>query len=187
MFSDGHCQKSSLHAGKCRLVGSGDDDHGFCATSFIEIAFQKFADFPAPLTDEGDHVHVRLGFAGHHPHQSGFAHAAAGEDAKALAAAKRSKCVDGFDAGFKRLIDAAALEWVRCLEVQLGEWLLRDVTQIIERLAHAIDHPAQEYLAHRHAERMPGGDYFAARANALRIAKRHQEQIAIAKADHFGQ
>ena len=55
------------------------------------------------------------------------------------------------------------------------------------RLAQAVDDPALEGAADRHAQRRAGGDDFAAGMDAVDFAQRHQQQMMIAEADHLGQ
>jgi len=60
ILRDGHGEKRAFHAVQCGFVGRGDDDDGFLAAIFVEIAFEKFAYFTAAFADERDDIHVRF-------------------------------------------------------------------------------------------------------------------------------
>ena len=93
-------------------------DDGFLAARLIEVALQKFAHFAPAFADERDDVHVGFGVRRHHAQQGGFADAAAGKNAEALAATARHERVNGLDACLKNLVNALALERVRRQQVQ---------------------------------------------------------------------
>ena len=71
------------------LVGGGDHHHRFAPARLVQVFLHELAHFAAPFADQRDDVDIRLRLAGDHAQQSGFAHAAAGENAQALAASAR--------------------------------------------------------------------------------------------------
>ena len=80
-------RNAPFHAVQGRLIGGGDDDHGFFSALLIQIPFQKLAHFASAFADERNDIHVRLSLRSHHAEQRGFADAAAGKNAQPLAAA----------------------------------------------------------------------------------------------------
>ena len=151
----------------------------------VQIAFQKFAHFAAAFADQRDDVHVGLRLRRHHAEQGGFAHAAAGENAEALAAAKRDERVHRLDAGLKNLVDALAFERMRRTQIQADEMIRDNRAVAVNRISQAVNHAALERAADGHAHRRAGGDDFAAGMNAVQFAERHQQQMMIPKADDF--
>ena len=59
--------------------------------------------------------------------------------------------------------------------------------EIVERLAQAVNDPALEPLANRHAQGRAQGNDFAARMDALDFAQRHEQDVVIPKTDNLGQ
>ena len=149
--------KAPLSAGQGGLVGGGDDDDGFAAAGLVQIFFEEFAHFAAAFADEGDDVDVGLGLAGDHAQQGGFADAAAGEDAEALAAAAGNKSVDGLDAGLEGLADALALEGMGRLEIQADVVGGLDGALFVEGVAQAVQHAALQCVRRRGRARRSRG------------------------------
>ena len=113
VLGDRHGQEGAFDAREGGLVRGGDDHDGFAPAGFVEVFFEELAHFAAAFADQGDHIDVGFGLAGHHAQEGGFADTAAGEDAEALAAAAGDESVDGLDAGAKHVADALAFERVR--------------------------------------------------------------------------
>ncbi len=172
---------------KRRLVRGGDDDDGFFAAGVVEIAFQKFADFAAALADERNDVHIGIGAGGHHAQQRGFADAAAGENAEALAAAARHERVNGLDAGLENLFNALALERMRRHQVQFNGMFGLNRPQTVNGPAQAVEHAAFQGVADADSHRRAGGGDFAAGMDAMQFAQRHQQQMVVPKPDDLGE
>ncbi len=187
MLGDGQREKRAFHAVERRLVGRGDNDDGFFSAALVQIAFQKFAHFPAAFADERDDIHVRLGLRRHHAKQRGFADAAAGENAEALAAAERGERVHRLDAGLENVVDAVALERMRRAQMQADGMFRDNRAKVVQRIAEAVNHAALQRAANGHAQRRTGGDDFRAGGDAVDFAQRHQEQMMVAEADDFRQ
>ena len=137
-------------------------DHGFFPARVVQIAFQKFAHFAAAFADERDDVHVRLRLRRHHAQQRGFADAAAGKNAQALAASERGERIHRFDARLENLLDALAFERMRRAQIQADEMVRHNRAVSVNRIAQPVNHAALERAADRHAQRRAGGDDFAA-------------------------
>jgi hypothetical protein len=90
VLGDGGRGERGLDAHERRLVGRRDDDDG-AVDGVAEVALDELAHLAATLADEADDVHVAGRAAGDHAEQRGLAHARAGEDAEALAAARRGR------------------------------------------------------------------------------------------------
>ncbi|MCG3778594.1 MAG: hypothetical protein JW388_1315 [Nitrospira sp.] len=76
---------------------------------------------------------------------------------------------------------------MRRIQIQLRQWQTRNLRSFIERMSHAIDHAAQKFVAHWHAQRMSRGHHFCARTNTVHFAQRHQEQFLVTETHHFCQ
>ena len=170
-----------------RLVGGGNDDDGFFAAGCVQIAFEKFADFAAAFADQRDDVHIGVGVRRHHAQQGGFADAAAGKNAEALAAAARHEGVNRLDAGLENFLDALALERVRRQQVQFHGLLGLNRAETVNRPAQAVEHAALERVADADAHRRAGGGDFAAGMDAVQFAQRHEQQMMVPKTDDFGE
>lgn len=125
--------------------------------------------------------------AGHHAEQGGFADAAAGENAEALAAAARDVGIDGLDAGLENVADALAFERVRRWQHGADGALGEDGAEVVERRAEGVDDAAFQTFTNGHLERCAEGDDFAAGVDAVDFAERHEEDVAAAEADDFGE
>lgn len=143
VFGDGGGGKRAFDAGECGLVGGGYDDDGAGAAGVVEVFFEEFADFASAFADEGDDVDVGFGAAGDHAEEGGFADAAAGKDAEALAAAAGGEGVDGFDAGLEYVRDALAFEGVWGEEVDAGVVVCVEGAESVEGAAEAVDDAAE--------------------------------------------
>ena len=72
-----------------------------------ERVVEEFAHLAAAFADERDHHRVEIGRARQHRQQGRFADAGAGENADALAGAKRREEIDDADAGLDRRLTRA--------------------------------------------------------------------------------
>ena len=160
----------------------------FLRPRFVQVAFQKFTHFAAAFADERDDVHVGLGLRRHHAEQRGFADAAAGENAEALAAAAGHERVHGLDAGLENIVDALALERMR-RAADAGRRYVRAMTG--PRSSSGWPRPSitRPLSALPTATRSgaPVAMTSAAGMNAVDFAQRHQQQMVVPKADDFRQ
>src|SRR5690242_13544459 len=85
------------------------------------------------------------------------------------------------------MADALALEWMRRRQIQADAVVAWYGAEIVERIAKAVNHPAHERIAHRHAQSRTKRDDFAARMNTANFAERHEQDMVIPKTDHFSQ
>src|SRR5581483_2212435 len=166
---------------------SCDNNDGLAAACFVEVLLQKLAHFTTAFADQRDDVDVGLGVAGDHAQERGFAHAAACEDAEALAAAAGDESVHGLDAGAEGIADALALERVRRQKIQTDRVVGLNRPEVIQRLAQSIDHTALEAFADRDTKRGAERDDFAAGMDTAQFTQRREEDVVIAEADHLGE
>ncbi len=114
-----------------------------------EVVLYEFLDFPAAFADEADDDDVGLGIAGHHAQQHALAHAGTGEQAHALAAADGQQAVDGAHTRVQHRIDGRARQGIDRLGGQGSEFGARERAQSVQWASGAIQHPAQQGIAHR--------------------------------------
>src|SRR5262252_8434691 len=117
-----------------------------------EIALAECDNVSAALAREADDVDVRPDVAREHPRLRALAHAAAGEDADALALAESQQTIDAPHAGFHGLADARAGQRIVRLQLQIGGFAPSMQRLAVERPAERIDDPAEEPIADRHCE-----------------------------------
>jgi len=73
-----------------------------------------------------------------------------------LAPADRGHRVDGLDPGLHRLLHRLPLDHRRRLDLELAQGGALDRAEAVERLAQRADHAAEERVADRHREHLPG-------------------------------
>ena len=78
------------------------------------------------------------------------------DDQLALATADRGHRVDRLDAGLHRLVHRLPLHHRGRLQFQLPQRGVLDRAQAVERLAQRADHPAEERIAYRDGQHLPG-------------------------------
>src|SRR5439155_4704191 len=114
--------------------------------------------------------------AGEHAERRALADTATGEDADALAFAAGQKTVDSPNSCSERFVDRPAAQRVRRL-VGDGVALVRtERAKAIDRLRQSVDDAAQELLTDRHVEAAITRVDRAARAHAVGVGERHQDQ-----------
>ena len=86
----------------------------------------------------------------------GLARLAVADDQLALAAADGDHRVDGLDAGLERLVDRLPVGDARGGRFERPGLVGEDRPLLVDRLAERIDHPADEGVAHRHAQQVAG-------------------------------
>ena len=98
-FADGGSEIGPAHPYERRRIRRGCNDDGSLQTILTEVSFNKLPDFPTPLSNKRNHIHIRLRIPGHHPQQDAFAHAGSGHDGRALALGKGDQAVDHSQGG----------------------------------------------------------------------------------------
>jgi len=167
-------------------VRGGHDDHGAAQALRPQVLLDEFADLAAPLADQADHVDVGLRVARDHPQENALPHAGAGEDAHLLALAAGQQAVEHADAEIHGLHDPPPLQGVDRLGIQRVVVLRLDGAPAVDGVAQAVDDPPQELLAHGDGRLAPQRDDLAARAHALQVVQRHEEDLPLAEPDHLG-
>ena len=89
ILGDRRRQPGAVQAHQRRMVGRRRDDHRARQAVAAEDALDEFLHFAAALADQADDDDVGRGVARHHAQQHALADAAAGEQADALAPARR--------------------------------------------------------------------------------------------------
>ena len=168
----------ALHAHQRRRVGRrGDDDRA--ADAFLaEDVLDEFLDLAAALADQADDDHVGGGVARHHAEQHALAHAGAGEQADALAAADGQHRVDRAHAGVERRAHRVAVHRVDRPARQRLVVHLRERALAVHRLALRIDDAAEQAVADRQVQRAVDG----APPRMARGAELHRHRPATAAA-----
>src|SRR5690606_32994555 len=101
---------------------------------------------PATLADETDNDDVGGGEARHHAEQHALAHAAAGEQAHALAAADGEQRIDGAYAHIERFTDGTARHGIDGTAGQRNACRGVDGTLAVQRHAGTVDDAAQQAI-----------------------------------------
>ena len=139
------------------------------------------------LAHQADDVHVGLGVAGDLTHEGRLAHAGAGEHAHALPLAHRQQRIDGPHPQAERPLHPPAAQRVgagRSTAQSIGVPVERPAA--VHRLAQAVEHPAQQPLAHQDRQRPAHGVTTASGPTPVDLAQRHQHRLVAAEADHLG-
>ncbi len=182
-------RERGLDAHERGLVG-GRDDHDRAGHALgPEVALDELAHLAATLADQADDVDVGGRRAGDHAQQRRLADAGAGEDAEPLAAAARHERVERADAERDALVDARALQRIgrRRLHVaRATPSATADRPEAVDRTAEAVERAAEQIVGDVDAQRATGRAHARARADARRLAERHQQRAAGAEADHLG-
>ncbi|MCY1281642.1 hypothetical protein D9M70_304540 [compost metagenome] len=140
----------------------------------------------ATLADQPDHHDIGLGLPGDHAQQHALADAATGEQADALALADGEHGVDGAHADVQRLLHRAALERVDGRQLGGQRVAAAELAEVVERLAEAVDHPAEPGLVDLQARLVARREYPRAGHQPDRLLERHQVGDLAVEADHLG-
>jgi hypothetical protein len=105
MLGDGGGIGGAVQTQQGRRVGRGGDHGGAFQPFLAEDVLDEILDLAAAFADQADHHDIGRGIARHHAQQHGFAHAAAGEQAHALATPHGEQGIDGADAHVKHVLD----------------------------------------------------------------------------------
>ena len=163
---------------------SPDDDRARHALG-AEVALDELPHLAATLADEADHVDLVRRRAGDHAQQGRLADARTGEDAEALADAAGHERVERPDAERHALGDAGTLERVG-RRASARPRAVRGGPEAVDRPAEPVQRAAEQVVGDVDAQRMAGGGHPRARADARRLAQRHQQRAAVAEADDLG-
>ena len=185
ILRDSRGRHGTLDTHERRLIRRSYDDNGAFHAFRPKIALDEVAHLTATLAHQCDDTDVSLRVAGDHREQRGLAHAGTGHDADTLSLAHRDQAIDGPHANVEALVDARPLQRVRwrCLQRILP--LAENRPLVVHGIAEAIEHASQELRPHLDLQRLLRGDHFAARADALHLADRHEHDIALAKTHDF--
>jgi len=167
-------------------VGGGHDDNGAPQPLGPQVLLDELADLASPLADQADDVHVGFREAGNHTHEDALPHPGAGEDAHLLPLAAGQKAVEGADAQVHGLRDPAPLQGVDRLGVQRVVVLELHGPLAVDGVAEPVDDPAQEFSPHGDRRLAAEGDDLAARADALKVVQRHQQDLSLPEPHHLG-
>ena len=170
-------------------VAGGADHHAALSSLFAQRVLEELHHLATALADEADHEHVGARLPGDLSEQRALAHAAAREEADALAFAHREESVDGAHPEGQGLLDAGAGEGVgrRAHHRERHEPRQRlERRSAVDGLAEAIEHPAEERIANRDGEPCPERPHLVIRAYALGRAQGHQHRAIEMKAHHLG-
>src|SRR5215472_9706039 len=105
---------------------------------------QEGAHLPVALANHGNHAYVGEVVARHGAEQRAFAHAAAAEDADALAFAAGKQAIDAADAGYQWFVDVFAFERAGRSLVKIVGSLCLDRRAGIEWAAEAVEDAAEQ-------------------------------------------
>ena len=169
-----------------RRVRRRGDDHRTAATFLAQRVLDELLHFAAAFPDQPHHHHVGVGVFGHHAQQGGLAHAGAGEQAQALAAADGEQRVDRAHAGVQRSVDRLARHRVDRLGLERGLFAAVQRAGAVQRQAVGADHAAEQARAHRQAATARARAHPRIRQHAMHVADRHQQQALVGEADHLG-
>ncbi len=142
-LGDRQCQIGGLAAHQRRLVRGRDDHHGAGKPGRAEVVLKELLHLAAALADQPDHRNVGLDVAGEHRQQHRFAHAGAGENAHALAAAAGREGIERPHAEIERSAHPpAGMGGRRVVAEAIRRRPRRQRALAVDRLAHRIDDPA---------------------------------------------
>ncbi len=186
VFGDGGRDIGAAHAYQGRLVARRHHDHRFSEPLRLQVLLDELAQLAAALSDQGDHVDVRLGVAGDHAEEGRLADAGAGHDADPLTFAAGQKPVDGADAEVQRLPDRAALHRVHRKRVDrvLVDGL--DGPLVVDGVAQAVDDPPEKGRSHPQGRLLAADRDDAAKPHPPEFPQRHEQGLVLAEADHLG-
>ena len=184
----GHCggHEAGPHPQHRRFIRGADHHHRLAAALWPQVLLQELANFAAALANQGPHHHVRIGVAGDHAHEHALAHPGAGEQAHALAAAGGGHGVDGPDAGGDRLTDPGAIQGPRGGAIQRVVCLAIHSRAAVDHPPHAVEHPAEQFVAHPHPSLARLGQHLVAAGDALGVAKWHEQGAVVPETHHLG-
>ena len=123
-----------------RRVGRRCDHHRARERLGGQDVFHELAHFAPTLADQSDHDDIGRRIARHHAEQHALAHAAAGEQAQALAASDREQRVDRTHADVEDFADRLALERIEGTAVQRNIPIEQQRAAVIERAAGTVYH-----------------------------------------------
>ena len=95
IFGDAGCGQWRPSRGEGGLLGSGHDHHRTTQTLGAKVFLDEFPHFAAAFANQTDHVDLTARITRDHSHKSAFPHAAAREDAHALAFATGHHRING--------------------------------------------------------------------------------------------
>ena len=169
------------------MIGGCHHKHRAPQPLRAQILIHELHNLAAAFAHQRDHVDVRLDVARDHAHQRALAHAAARENAHALALADGEHAVDDAHAHLDHLADGRAVHWVCVVAVDGIAHARRQRRAAVDGIAQRVDGAADECVAQRNGELLAGVRYHAARADAVHILIGHQHRNLVADADHLGQ
>ncbi len=161
-----------------------DDDRAFEAFG-PEVVFQEAANLTAALADEGNDRDIGSCALGHHPQQRALAHAAATEDANALAASARQQSVDGSHARAQRRRDRFACQGVDRYRLQRIFRRRTERSEAVQRISETVDHAAEKGIPHCRGCDGAARDEPISGTYAGGPAEGNGEEGAIPESDHF--
>ncbi|MDQ1133360.1 hypothetical protein QE386_001955 [Pseudoxanthomonas winnipegensis] len=179
-------RSAPVQARQRRPVGRRGDHDRATQAFLAEGGLDEIAHFAAAFADQAHDDDIGRGVAGHHAQQRRLAHARAGEQAHALAAADGQHGVDGAHADIERFDDGLARERIDRHAGQGDIAFGADRALAVQRRAVVVDDPAQQAFAHRDLALGAGGDDARIGQQALQVAGRHQEGALAGEADHLG-
>ena len=183
ILRDRRGQQRGAQAHERRLVRCRHDDDRAREARGTEIFLDELAQFAAAFADERDDIQVALRAARHHAEQRRFSHAAAREDADALALADGREDIDRADAGGKTLANPLAAQRVRRRAAERLHRLRFDGAVLVDRLAEPVDHASEHRRPDRHRHQPRSRHDRTARADVVHFAERHEQDSMTAKAD----
>ena len=124
--------------------------------------------------------------ARHRAQQRALAHAAAAEDADALAFAARQQAIDGAHARHQRLDDVLTLQRIARPAAQRISVRGGNRRSAIDGLAETVDHPAQQARTYLDPRLLAAGRHRIAHFESVDFFQRHRKHAPVAKADHLG-
>src|SRR5690606_24152780 len=176
----------AVQAHERRIVRRGRHHDRSGAALRPQNALDEFLHLATALADQSDDDDVGARVARHHPEQHALAHAAASEQADTLPAPDGEQCVDGAYADVKRLLYGLAQQRVDRRARESHALRAVERSQSVERLAGAVDDPAEQPLADSHRFRTDARYHTRIRLEAMDVAGGHEEQTIAGEADDLG-
>jgi hypothetical protein len=186
MLGDAGGHHGAMQAHQRRVVRRRGHHHGAGQALGAKDVVDEFLYFTTTFADQPHHDHIGVGVLGHHAQQHTLAHAAAGEQAHALATADAEQGIDGAHPHVQRFAHRLATEGVDVApgERHMGFHLQRALA--VQRIAGAIQDTAQQGRTGRRLADTMGGHHPGIGHQALQVADGHEIEFFAGEAHHLG-